>query len=103
MKNKSESTASYFNSLMTVRSWDIKIARIQTDRGTEFFEQEGVGAVYDERAHHAFRAACNRNNIDHTVTPVGDKVKYAELEQEHLLFLRHFHSNHTYFNESFEN
>jgi len=78
MKSKSESTAKLLQFINDCKKLGIKIARIQTDRGTEFFEQEGVGAVYDERAHHAFRAACNRNNIDHTVTPVGDKEKYAE-------------------------
>jgi hypothetical protein len=87
---------------MTVRSWDIKIARIHADRGTEFFEQEGVGAVYDERAHHAFRAACNKNNIDHTVTPVGDKVKYAELEQEHLLQTHYKNNNVQHLNIFFD-
>jgi hypothetical protein len=56
----------------------IKIARIQTDRGTEFFEQEGKGRTFDERALHAFRGACSKHLIDHTVTAVEDKEKFAE-------------------------
>jgi hypothetical protein len=78
MKNKSETTAMLQRFINDCKKLGIKIARIQSDRGTEYFEQEGIGKVYDERSHSAFRTLCNKNNIDHTVTPVGDKEKYAE-------------------------
>jgi hypothetical protein len=78
MKNKSEATAMLQRFINDCKKLGIKIAKIQSDRGTEYFEQEGIGKVYDERAHSAFRALCNKNNIDHTVTPVGDKEKFAE-------------------------
>jgi hypothetical protein len=78
MKNKSESTAKLLMFINDCKKLGIKIARIQTDRGTEFFEQEGKGRTFDERALHAFRGACNKHLIDHTVTAVEDKEKYAE-------------------------
>jgi len=63
----------------------IKIARIQSDRGTEYFEQEGIGKVY-ERAHSAlFRALCNKNNIEHTVILVRINEKCTERwNKEHV-------------------
>lgn len=78
MKHKSETTAKLQLFLNDCKKLGIKVARIQSDRGSEFFEQEGVGAHFDERALHSFRALCSRNNIIHTVTPVDDKEKYAE-------------------------
>jgi hypothetical protein len=78
MKNKSETTAKLLQFIQDCEKLGIKIAKIQSDRGSEFFEQEGVGGVFDERALHRFRATCQKHNIDHTVTPVEDKEKYAE-------------------------
>ena len=78
MKHKSETTQKLQQFFNDCKRFGIKIARIQSDRGTEFFEQEGVGAHFDDRALHSFRELCAKNNIEHTVTPVGDKEKYAE-------------------------
>jgi hypothetical protein len=63
----------------------IKIARIQSDRGIECFEQEGIGKVY-ERAHSALlRALCNKNNIEHTVILVRNNEKFTERwNKEHV-------------------
>jgi hypothetical protein len=78
MKNKSETTAVLQRFINDCLKLGIKIARIQSDRGTEYFEQEGIGKLYEDRAHSALRTLCNKNDIDHTVTPVCDKEKFAE-------------------------
>jgi hypothetical protein len=78
MKHKSETTSKLIAFINDCKKYNIPIAKIQSDRGTEYFEQEAVGAHYDERALHKFRDTCKKFNIIHTVTPVGDKEKFAE-------------------------
>ena len=78
MRSKDESVKMLKRFIEDCKILGIKIARIQTDRGSEFFEQEGVGAHYDLRQSHAFGEICRKAGIQHTVTPVGDKEKIAE-------------------------
>lgn len=78
MKNKSETTAMLKRFINDCKLLGIKIAKIQSDRGTEYFEQEGIGTFDCDRARSAFTKVCTQNNIIHTVTPVGDKEKLAE-------------------------
>jgi 6-pyruvoyl-tetrahydropterin synthase len=49
MKNKSRATAVLQRFINDCKKLGIKIAsRIQSDRGIEYFEQEGIGRIYDK-------------------------------------------------------
>ena len=73
MRSKDESVKMLKLFIKDCKVLGIKIARIQSDRGTEYFEQEGVGDHYDLRKPHPFRATCQESNIEHTVTPVDER------------------------------
>ena len=55
------------------------IHNIQTDRGSEFFEQEGSSQYNAGRHLHAYSKHCADNGIRHTVMPVEMKEKLAEV------------------------
>lgn len=56
----------------------IKIINIQTDRGSEFFEQEGDSKYNHGRQQHEFGLHCETKGIKHIKIPVEEKEKLAE-------------------------
>jgi len=78
MRHKSEGATKLQVFIDDCKRLGIKIARIQSDRGSEFFEQEGIGKHFDLRDLHKFGIICENHGIRHTVTSVGDHDNYAE-------------------------
>ena len=56
-----------------------RILNIQSDRGSEYFEQEGSSQYNAGRRLHAFSQHCEANGIRHIVLPVEMKEKLAEV------------------------
>ena len=69
MRNKNESTAKLRQYVADMGRLGVKIQNIQTDRGSEFFEQENEAPVHGARREHEFRAYCHSQGICHIVRP----------------------------------
>jgi hypothetical protein len=79
MRSKTETTAMlkrYINDMW--RLGKVKIQNIQSDRGSEFFEQEGESRYNYGRKIHDFASYCKSNKINHIKIPVEEKEKLAE-------------------------
>ena len=55
-----------------------KLKRVQTDRGSEFFAQEGDTYTDRDRKQTQFEVICAENDAEHVVVPVGSHEKLAE-------------------------
>ena len=78
MRNKNESTAKLRQYVADMGRLGVKVHNIQTDRGSEFFEQENESPVYGTRREHEFRAYCHSQGIRHIVRPTEMKEHLAE-------------------------
>lgn len=79
MRSKSETTAMLKRYIKDMwRLGKVKIQNIQTDRGSEFFEQEGESQFNEGRCVHEFAKCCQDNGIYHIKLPVEEKEKLAE-------------------------
>ena len=67
-----------------------RIRTIQSDRGSEFFEQEGDTLSFRDRRVHEFGLACKRFNVRLLLQPVEMKEKLAE-----AWFKEHFSAANT--------
>jgi hypothetical protein len=79
MRNKHETTKmlkQYINDMW--RLGKVKIKNLQTDRGSEFFEQEGESKYNIGRSIHSFSKCCTDNGILHIKRPIEMKEKLAE-------------------------
>jgi len=79
MRSKSETTDALERYISEMKHLGLTVHCIQSDRGTEFFEQESETTVDRDRSLHSFRAVCKRHGIKHVVTPVEIKEKLAEI------------------------
>jgi hypothetical protein len=79
MRSKGETTKMlkrFINDMW--RLGKVKIKNIQSDRGSEYFEQEGEAQYNWERRQHDFEKCCSANHITHIKRPVEGKEKVAE-------------------------
>ena len=58
--------------------WGVVVKHIHSDRGSEYFSQEGELIASRDRTISEFDYFCFTQNIRHTVTPIGLKEKIAE-------------------------
>ena len=78
MRNKSEATAKLKMYVAAMLHFGIVVRHIHSDRGSEYFSQEGALIASRDRTLSAFGTFCAQNNMRHTVTPIGLKEKIAE-------------------------
>ena len=78
MRHKNESTSKLRQYVADMARLGVRIQNIQTDRGSEFFEQENESPVYGARREHEFRAYCHSQGIRHIVRPTEMKEHLAE-------------------------
>ncbi len=81
MRSKEESSDKLRLFLAEMGRFGFHVNRIQSDRGSEFFAQEGDTHQDRDRRQHEFDYVCSSHvpKVLHTVTPVGSKEKLAEL------------------------
>jgi hypothetical protein len=81
MRSKDETTEKLRQYLAEMRRFGYDVRRICSDRGSEFFSQEGETHQDRDRRQHSFDDFCSKHEpkVLHTVTPVGSKEKLAEL------------------------
>jgi hypothetical protein len=79
MRKKSETSAMLTQYIKDMkRLGNVTIKNIQSDRGSEFYEQEGISTSNLGRELHSFGKICESNGIHHIKIPVGEKEKLAE-------------------------
>jgi hypothetical protein len=78
MRHKNESTSKLRQYVADMARFGVKVQNIQTDRGSEFFEQENESPVYGARREHEFRAYCHSQGIRHIVRPTEMKEHLTE-------------------------
>ena len=79
LRSKSESTAALRQYLADMKRLGVTVQEIHSDRGSEFFEQDGETKTERDRRTHDFRQTCIDNGILHVVRPVENKEKFAEV------------------------
>ena len=79
LRNKSESAAALQKYLAEMKRLGVTVQEIHSDRGSEFFEQDGETLSDRDRRIHDFRQLCIDNGILHVVRPVENKEKFAEV------------------------
>jgi hypothetical protein len=79
MRSKSESTTMLRQYIADMARLKITVRSILSDRGSEFFEQDGDTLTDRDRRLHDFRQCCVDHNILHVVRPVENKEKFAEV------------------------
>ena len=85
VSSKTEITAKLRQFVNDMARHGVRIGNIQTDRGSEFFSQEGTSQFELGRKQHQFTAYCEAQHINHILHPVEGKAKLAE-----RWFLEHF-------------
>ena len=78
LKSKDEVTSKLRQYVDDMRRLGIKVLNLQTDRGSEYFSQEGHGRFNEERTLHEFDVFCASAGIRHVVKPVEMKERIAE-------------------------
>jgi hypothetical protein len=80
MRGKNETASTLKRYLADMKHLGVDIKLIQSDRGSEYFEQEGGTLVDRDRRLHEFRVICKENvpEVYHRYTPVEVKEKVAE-------------------------
>ena len=78
MESKDQSVSVLRRFLADMDRLGFRVHCIQTDRGSEFFEQEGESKFNAGRRLHDFNLLCEQRNILHIVQPVEMKEKLAE-------------------------
>jgi hypothetical protein len=85
MRHKNESTSKLRQYVADMARLRVRIQNIQTDRGSEFFEQENESPVYGARREHEFGAYCHSQGIRHIVRPTEMKEHLAEQSSKERL------------------
>ena len=78
MHSKNEVTAKLRQYVNDMARLGVKVRCVQSDRGSEYFAQEGESKFNHGRRLHEFDKYCESQNIRHIVTPVEMKEKIAE-------------------------
>ena len=78
LRHKSEVPETLKFLIRDFKSKGFKLKRVQTDRGTEFFSQEGDTYSDRDRKQSRFTEICEANETDHIVVPTGSHEKLAE-------------------------
>ena len=78
MRKKSEATAKLKQYVAAMKHFGVVVKHIHSDRGSEYFSQEGELIASRDRTISDFDYYCFTQNIRHTVTPIGLKEKIAE-------------------------
>ena len=80
MSSKNESASVLRRFLADMARLGIRVVNIQSDRGSEYFEQEGESRFNRGRQLHEFNLVCEHQSpkIEHIVQPVEMKEKLAE-------------------------
>jgi hypothetical protein len=79
MRSKTEVTSVLHRLIAETSKLGIKIHNICTDRGSEYFEQEGDSKLNRGRVIHEFGALCTAQGITHWLQPVEMQEKIAEV------------------------
>ena len=79
LRSKSDSADALRQYLADMKHLGVTVAAIHSDRGSEFFEQDGETLFDRNRRIHDFRKCCVDNNVVHVVRPVENKEKFAEV------------------------
>jgi hypothetical protein len=81
MRHKNEVTAKLLTYISEMARFGIKISNLQSDRGSEYFAQEGDTLMHRDRRQHEFGIMCARQSppILHVLTPVESHEKVAEV------------------------
>jgi hypothetical protein len=79
MRKKSEATSKLKLYVAAMAHYGIVVKHIHSDRGSEYFNQEGELIASRDQTLSDFDRFCAQNNMLHTVTPVGLKEKIAEV------------------------
>jgi len=79
LRSKSESTAVLRQYVADMKRLKVSVRTIYSDRGSEFFEQDGDTLLDRDRRMHDFRRCCEEHGIKHVVRPVENKEKHAEV------------------------
>jgi hypothetical protein len=81
MRTKDETADKLRQYLAEMGRYGFNVRRLQSDRGSEFFAQEGETHQDRDRRQHAFDEVCSSHvsKVLHSVTPVGSKEKLAEI------------------------
>ena len=61
-----------------LKKLDVKVKKIQHDRGSTYFSQEGPSRYNEGRSKHEFTTICEKNHIHQLIQPVEMKEKLAE-------------------------
>jgi hypothetical protein len=78
MRKKSETADKVKEYILEMRRLGHRVRRIQCDRGSEFYEQEGDTLGDRDRREHAFGQMCRLYNVQRVLQPVEFKEKLAE-------------------------
>ena len=78
LRSKNEVTQKLKQYLSDMERLGVKVQNIQTDRGSEYFEQEGESPVYSSRRKHEFVLYCESKGVHHIVQPVEMHEVLAE-------------------------
>jgi hypothetical protein len=85
LRSKTEVTPKLRQFVNELARRDIQIRNLQSDRGSEYFSQEGTSKFEQGRNLHEFSRYCELQGINHVLYPIGNKAKLAE-----RWFLEHF-------------
>ena len=78
MRSKTEVHHCFKKYVNEMRRLGVVVKQVQTDRGSEYFEQEGSSGTNDERHLHAFGRLCVQMDIIHVPKAVEEKEALAE-------------------------
>ena len=78
LRSKNEVTQKLKQYFADMERLGVKVENIQSDRGSEYFEQEGESPVYSSRRKHEFVLLCESKGVHHIVQPVEMKEVLAE-------------------------
>ena len=79
LRSKTEVTATLHRYLTDMKRLGVKVHNLYTDRGSEYFEQEGDSKLNRGRVVHEFGALCIANGIVHHLQPTEMQEKIAEV------------------------
>jgi len=85
LRSKTEVTPKLRQFVNELARRGIKIHNLLSDRGSEYFSQEGTSKFEQGRNLHEFSRYCELQGINHVLYPIGNKAKLAE-----RWFLEHF-------------
>ena len=71
LRSKKEVIAAFRQYTADMKRFGVRIRNLRTDRGSEYFEQEGDALFNRERLLHQFSVVCKENDILHILRPVG--------------------------------